>query len=842
MSRGRLRIYLGAAPGVGKTFAMLGEGRRRVERGTDVVVGYVETHGRPHTAEQLDGLEVVPRRTVEYRGASLEEMDLDAVLARRPQVALVDELAHTNAPGSRHEKRWQDVEVLLDEGIDVISTVNVQHLESLNDVVEAITGARQRETVPDRVVRAADQVELVDMTPEALRRRMSHGNIYAADKVDAALSNYFRVGNLGALRELALLWVADKVDEALQRYLHDEQIPGTWETRERVVVAVTGAPSGDHLIRRAARMARRSHGDLIGVHVRAGSGLQDGPDELLVAHQQLLGDLGGSFHQATGENVADGLVAFARSVRATQLVLGASRRSRFAELVQGSVINQVLRAAGDLDVHVISHEAPTGGLPVLPRRRGSPLTRRRRAAGWALAAVGVPLLTVVLVSARGTIGLSSALVLYLLFVGAVAATGGFGPALAAAVAAAVLANWHFTEPYATLRIDDPEQVIAIVALVAAGALVSALVGQIARRTADAARARAEVEALVTIAGGRADEHDPVAVLLAHLRITFRQDAASILSREPDGSWRVDATDGSDAPTEPSGEQIELGNRQVLCLTPGGLGSGDRRVLTAFAARLADALERAALRAAADDAEARARADELRTAILRAVSHDLRSPLASIKASSTSLLQDDVDWSPEQRAEFAHTIDEEADRLDRLIANLLDMSRLEAGAVEVAMRPVGLDDVVAAALASLSRPTERVRVEIDDALPAALADGALLERVVANVVSNALQHAQGDSPVLIDAASVAGSAVLRVVDHGPGLAPAAQERMFDPFQRMHDHGAGGVGLGLAVANGFMKAMHGSIEASDTPGGGMTVTLRLPLAGDAAESQSPVEVPG
>ena len=311
MARGRLHIYLGAAPGVGKTFAMLDEGWRRRGRGADVVVGFVETHGRARTKEQIRDLPIVPRRRIEYRGARLEEMDVDAVLARRPEVALVDELAHTNVPGSRHEKRWQDVEVLLDAGIHVISTVNIQHLESLNDVVERITGVPQRETVPDAVVRAADQIELVDMSPEALRRRMAHGNIYPPERVDAALANYFRPGNLGALRELALLWVADRVEESLQGYLADHGITDTWETRERVVVAISGAEAGDRLIRRAARMAGRVHGELLGVHVVAADGLATGSGEALAHQRRLLGELGGAYHEIVGDDVAPALASFA---------------------------------------------------------------------------------------------------------------------------------------------------------------------------------------------------------------------------------------------------------------------------------------------------------------------------------------------------------------------------------------------------------------------------------------------------------------------------------------------------------------------------------------------------
>jgi two-component system sensor histidine kinase KdpD len=377
MARGRLRIYLGAAPGVGKTFAMLNEGRRRAERGTDVVVGLVETHGRAKTAAQLEGLEIIPRRTVEYRGTTLEEMDVDAVLERHPAQVLVDELAHTNVPGSRNEKRWQDIDELLDAGIDVISTVNIQHLESLNDVVERITGITQRETVPDAWVRAADQIELMDMSPEALRRRMAHGNIYPAERIDAALANYFRTGNLGALRELALLWLADRVDDELNEYRHRHGIERPWETRERVVVALTGAPGGDQLVRRAARMAVRSKAELLAVHVERDDGVRGPSTELLHRHRELVEELGGRYVEVTGAEVARALLEVARAENATQIVLGASRRSRLAEIFGGSVIDRVIRDSGPIDVHVITTDAGDGEL-VLPRparRRSSPSRR-----------------------------------------------------------------------------------------------------------------------------------------------------------------------------------------------------------------------------------------------------------------------------------------------------------------------------------------------------------------------------------------------------------------------------------------------------------------------------------
>jgi two-component system, OmpR family, sensor histidine kinase KdpD len=846
VSRGRLRIYLGAAPGVGKTYAMLNEGRRRAARGTDVVVGYVETHGRSSTADQIGDLEIVPRRTILHRGLAVEEMDLDAVLDRQPDVALVDELAHTNAPGAGHEKRWQDVRDLLEAGIDVITTVNVQHLESLNDVIETITGIRQRETVPDWVVRDAEQVELIDMAPEALRNRLAHGEVYAANKVDTALANYFRVGNLSALRELALLWVADKVDDALQHYMEDHHITGPWETRERVVVAVTGAPSGERLIRRAARMAQRARGDLVGVHVRASDGLASSTGHRLVDHQRLLEDLGGEYHEIVTGDVAGGLAAFARAVNATQLVLGSTRRSRWSELIQGSIINKAVRLAGDIDVHIISHDAGDDGsrpLPPVLRRRRSPLPRRRQIAGWAIAAIVLPLLIAGLHTVRDSVGLATILPLLLLVVCAIGAIGGLRPALASAVAGALAGNWFFARPYQTLLIADAQAVVALAVFVTTATLVSVLVGQAARYAADARRARAEAEALATVAGRLSTERNPLAAMLAHLRVTFDQQAAALLRTGANGTWQIDAIDGEPAPSSPDdGETVAVGPDLALCLVPGGLSGDDRRILTAFTARIADAIDRQALEGAAREVDARTRADELRTAILRAVSHDLRSPLASIKASATSLLQEDIEWSAGQRHEFAQTIDEETDRLDRLVANLLDMSRIESGVVEATTRTVGLDEVIAGALDSLSQPADRVVVTVAEDLPAALADAGLFERVVANVVTNALEHTPTDTSVRLEAASVGDRAVLRICDHGPGVDHRQRDRMFDPFQRLGDTTSGGVGLGLAVARGFMAAMGGQLTLDDTPGGGLTVTLSLPLAtrGPAARP-SDAEVP-
>src|SRR3954471_17293101 len=453
MTRGTLRVYLGAAPGVGKTFRMLGEGQRRAARGGDVVIGLVETHGRPQTAAAAEGLEVVPRKVVDYRGTAFEEMDVEAIVARHPELARVDELAHTNIPGSANEKRWQDVVALLNAGINVITTMNVQHLESLNDVVGQITGVPQRETVPDAVVRAADQIELVDMTAEALRRRLAHGNVYAPDKVDAALANYFRVGNLTALRELALLWLAGKVDEQLDRYRAEHGIASTWDTRERVVVALTGGPEGDTLIRRAARIATRTKGaDLLAVHVARKDGLTGGDPAHLARQRTLVENLGGTYHLVAGSDVPESLLAFARGVNATQLVLGASRRGRLAQMLAPGAGVTTTAESGSIDVHLVPHEE-VAHRHRRGRTRGG-LSPRRRTAGFVLAAIGLPLLTMLLLPLQGPISLPTDILAFLLMVVAVAIVGGLAPAIFAAVAGFLLLNYWFTPPVHRLTVSQ----------------------------------------------------------------------------------------------------------------------------------------------------------------------------------------------------------------------------------------------------------------------------------------------------------------------------------------------------------------------------------------------------
>ncbi|HUL28330.1 MAG TPA: DUF4118 domain-containing protein, partial [Streptosporangiaceae bacterium] len=793
--RGKLRIYLGNAAGVGKTYAMLGEGHRRAERGADVAVGFVETHGRQQTAVLLDGLEVVPRARIGYRGTTFEEMDLDAVIARKPQIALVDELAHTNVPGSRNAKRWQDVEELLDAGIDVISTVNIQHLESLNDVVEKITGVPQRETIPDAVVRAADQVELVDMTPEALRRRMAHGNIYPPEKIDAALTNYFRSGNLAALRELALLWLADKVDEGLQRYRAEHHITGTWEARERVVVALTGGPEGETLIRRAARIAARSSGgDLLAVHITRSDGLTGADPAALAAQRQLTESLGGSYHQVVGDNIPDALLTFARAENATQLVLGASRRSWLSAMLTGPGIgSRTIRGSGDIDVHIVTHSHMGRGRG-LPRSRGG-LTLRRQLMGYLLAVVLAPLLTLGLVAMRGQLNLTSDVLIFLVAVIVVALVGGFVPALLTAVVGSLLLNYYFTPPIHKWTIAEVNNVLALGVFVVVALLVSSVVDRAARRTRQAARASAESELLTTTAGSVLRGERAVTAVLDRVREAFGMDSVTLLECRtgqggrpgPAAGWAAVAHSGEPALATPEEADVEVPVTDTLALALRGpaVSASDRKVLGAFAAYARVALEQQRLSAEAEAARPIAEADRMRTALLAAVSHDLRTPLASAKAAVTSLRSPDIRWADEDRDELLATADESLDRLAHLVDNLLDMSRLQAGALAIFPRPAGLEEIVARALDDLGPDGHQVVVDIPDSLPEVRVDPAILERVIVNLTTNAIRYSPAGQPPLLSASALGDRVELRVADRGPGIPEPDRDRVFVPFQRLGD---------------------------------------------------------
>ncbi|MCO5993525.1 sensor histidine kinase [Actinoallomurus rhizosphaericola] len=830
-TRGRLKIYLGAAPGVGKTYAMLGEAHRRLERGADLVVGYVETYGRARTVALLDGLETVPGRETVHRDRAVTEMDVDAILARRPEGVLVDELAHTNVPGVRNEKRWQDVEELLEAGIDVISTVNVQHLESLTDVVERITEVRPTETVPDEVVRRADQIELVDMAPESLRRRLAHGTLYAPERIDAELASYFRVGNLTALRELALLWLADRVDDALARYRDEKGITDTWEARERIVVALTGGPEGDVLIRRAARIAARAgRADLVAVHVARGKGLRDGSPEALARQRALVEGLGGSYHQVTGDDVPKALLEFARAANATQIVLGSSRRNRWQYAFGPGVGTTVARASDDVDVHIVTHDYAgkgRGPAAVPPTSLG----RGRRTAGWLLALFGPPALTAVLSASVRHLGLPTELLFFLALAVGVALVGGLWPAIVAAVAGFLLVNWFFTPPVHTLTVAHLENALALLVFVTVAVAVSTVVDLAARRSSQAARARSEATTLSMLATSVLRGEDALPELLERVRETFGLSSVTLLERSGDG-WAPVASAGTETCGRPGDADVTVQVSDTLTLALDGrvLPAADRRVLAAFAYQAAAALDRQRLAEEAKEARRLAEGNRIRTALLAAVSHDLRTPLASIKASVSSLRSPEVRWDADDEAELLATIEESADRLDGLVANLLDMSRLQTGVVNPLARTVALDEVIQPALANV--PGDQVKIEVPDDLPPVVADPGLLERSLANVVENAVRHG-GPEPVRVTASEHGGMVELRVTDRGPGVPDSAKSRMFEPFQRLGDRPRGsGVGLGLAVARGFAEAVGGDLHAEDTPGGGLTMVFSLPTGASPA----------
>jgi two-component system, OmpR family, sensor histidine kinase KdpD len=833
--RGELRIYLGAAPGVGKTYAMLGEAHRRLERGTDVVAAVVETHGRAKTAELIEGIEVIPPRFIEYRGGSFPELDVPAVLARHPQVVLVDELAHTNTPGSKNEKRWQDVEELLDAGITVISTVNIQHLESLNDVVAQITGIEQQETIPDSIVRQASQIELIDITPEALRRRLSHGNVYAPDRIDAALTNYFRRGNLTALRELALLWLADQVDTALAKYRAENKITDMWEARERVVVAVTGGPESETLVRRASRIASKSSAELMVVHVIRGDGLAGVSERKMGKIRELANSLDASLHTVVGDDVPTALLDFARENNATQLVIGTSRRPRWARIFEEGIGPTIVERSGKIDVHMVTHEESKGGF-----RIGSLSSRERRVTSW-LAAVIVPsaicaVLVTLLDPYLNNAGESALFFVGVLLVGLL---GGVAPAALSAVLSGLLLNYYLIPPRHSLTIAEPNSAITELVLLLIAVAVAVLVDGATKRTREARLASQEAELLTLFAGSVLRGAD-LETLLERVRETYSQRAVSML-REPSEEERANgkknyivACVGDDpcVTVDSADTAIEVGDEEFWMLMAGRkLSTRDRRVLSAVAKQAAGLIRQRELAEEASRTEAVVRADELRRSLLSAVSHDLRTPLAAAKVAVSSLRAEDVAFSPEDTAELLATIEESIDQLTALVGNLLDSSRLAAGVIHPDLRRVYLEETVQRALVSIGKGAtgfyrsaiDRVKVDVGDAV--AMADAGLLERVLANLIDNALRYAP-NCVVRVNAGRVGDRVLINVIDEGPGIPKGTEDQIFEAFQRLGDHdNTTGVGLGMSVARGFVEAMGGTIAAGDTPGGGLTVVVEL-----------------
>lgn len=818
---GRLRVLLGAAPGVGKTFAMLEEGRRLLDGGQDIAIGIVETHGRAATAAMTCGIPVVPKKQVGHRGINLEEMDLSAVLDRKPTVALVDELAHTNAPGSTNEKRWQDVEQLLLAGIDVISTLNIQHIESLNDVVEQITGVPQLETVPDSFLRGADQIEVVDLAPQALRDRLSGGFVYPAERIDAALSNYFRLGNLTALRELALIWLADEVDQALQGYREDHGIDSTWEARERVVVALTGGSEGETLLRRGARIAARAAGgELLAVHVTSQDGLRTADPAALTEQRSLVEKLNGTYHQVVGEDIPISLVEFARSVNATQLILGASRRGRITAAFSGPGIGvTVVRESGDIDVHMVNHAA-AGKRFTLPPLTGA-LTRKRKLLGFIVALIGGPILTGILVLFRSAESITTDVLSYQLLVVIVALVGGIWPALFAAVLSGLTLDFLFIEPIYAVHIHEPYHLLALILYVVIASLVSFIVDRSARYTRAARRSSAESELIQTIAGSVLRGDSALQALIDRTQEAFHLPCVRLMSED-----EILAEAGK-PPADNQKARVRITDETVLELHGPDLAASEQRLLAVVVAQLTAVLEQQHLAEAAKEIAPIVASDRVRGALLSALSHDLRRPLAAAVAAIGGLKSAGPEMDLLDQKELLDTAVESLAALSTLVTDLLDVSRLQAGVLTIADIPTDPAETIAPALDELHLGPNEVTLSLNHAEAVAHADPVLLQRVLVNLLNNAHRHSPLDTPVHVSTSTFGGSLEIRVIDHGPGIPTDKRDDIFLPFQRLGDtDNSTGLGLGLALSRGFIEAMHGSLTPEDTPGGGLTMVISLP----------------
>jgi two-component system sensor histidine kinase KdpD len=802
---------------------MLDEGWRRRERGTDVVVAYVETHGRALTEAQLRDLEVIPRIRREYRGAILEEMDLDAVLARHPAVALVDELAHTNIEGSTHEKRWQDVDALLDAGIDVITTVNIQHLESVNDVVEKITGIHQQETIPDAIVRRAEQIEIVDVTPEALRRRMAHGNIYAADKIDASLSNYFRVGNLSALRELALLWLADRVEDSLQRYLDDHAIDQTWETRERLIVGITGAATDADLLRRAARIASRTGAELFAVHIVKSDEIRRVPTDTSEA-RELVEEFEGKFQEVVDDDIATALVSFARSERGTQIVLGASRPRPMWRPANG-VVEKVLRHARDLDVHII---AVGGERPphVHQRRQTKRVTWRRQVAAATVMVLLMPLLTIVMSQFRSSLSLSTVFLVYLVAILALTTWAGAYVGVVGALFASGLENYFFVKPLHTLEVARPDDVVALLAFLLFAVAASVIVNRFAQSTHEAERARAEAQILAGAAASVASSHEDLRPLLESLRSVFAATSVALVA-ERNGQWVTDVVSGDAIEVFEAGTFFEIDNEHRLYVIGATLSDQDNQLVGAFARRVAAGLRSQIIERDATQLQEIAEAESLRMALFRTASKELLGPLEKVRANITLLSGSHERRSLDERNAVLAGIDTQVRQLTRLVVNLIDAGRLEAGEVTVRRETVHLDAALRNAIENVDTRGRVVECDVPGDLPTLFTDSVLVQRLIGNIVSNACRFGPVDQPVTIKAGVVGDNLQLLVVDRGPGMPDALREAVLAPFDRLSGAQLN-AGLNLTVASGFTQLLGGRLLFEDTPGGGLTVAVDLPIA--------------
>lgn len=778
MTKGRLRLYLGAASGVGTTYAMLDEAQRRRNRGTDVMIGWVDTHSRRFTSALLSevaGGDPVPSM-----------LDPGAIIERRPEVAMIDELGRHEPDATLFSFHWEAVEKILDAGIDVVGTVNIQHFASLAPQVASIMGTAPCSCIPERFLQRAEQIELVDITTEAIRRRIAHGNVFTPTELQPNEAELFNSEAFTRLRSLALTWLSDR--------LNGELAP---TDDERVVVVVDENTAGEALSR-ASRISQRTGAELLGLHVVTPR--DDADPGARSRRRKAVEDAGGRYHEITGRDVPTAVFSFASNEGAAHIVVEPSAR------------RTVFPGAQKLEA-------------ILPH---SGVSKRRRAVAFTIAAFGLAVLTTLLVANRNTLSVPTSLALYLLCVVGITAIGGLWPGLAAAVVSPFIANWYLIPPYHTFRINDGENILELVVFVSAATIVSTFVAIASRRAREAETARRESTLLSTL--GSTTLAQPMSGIMNLLVETFRLSGATVM-RESAGVPTEVSRAGSVPPLSQGDSTFatEISPGYTLLVSGPTFSSDDLRVLSAFVGYLALVIEQQNLRDIATEAEALAKADDLRNSILRAVSHDLRSPLAGIKASVSSLRQTDVDWPDAVRNDFLAAIESDTDRLTAIITNLLDLSRIDSGVLTPSLRPVAVEDIIPAALRSLTEP-ENVVVSCDDDLPEFVADPALLERVVANLVGNAVTWSPQDTKVLVQAFVHEGEMHVHIVDHGRGIPESAKKTVTQPFHRLDDSNtAGGLGLGLAIADRLTTSMNGRLELRDTPGGGLTAAVILPCEG-------------
>lgn len=867
--RGRLKLFLGAAPGVGKTYEMLETGRARLAAGIDVVIGVVETHGRAETEALVAPFETVPRRQIPYRGQMLDEMDLDAILARRPELVLVDELAHTNAPGSRHPKRYMDVEELLAAGIDVYSTLNIQHVESLNDVVAQITRVRIRETVPDSVLDAADDIEVVDLSPADLIQRLHEGKIYLPRTAKRAIDHFFSPGNLTALRELALRRTAQRVDQQLLSHMQSHAIPGPWAAGERVLVCVSEDPRAQALVRYAKRLADRLRAPFVALHIETARTrlLGEAAEARIADALRLAEHLGGEAVTLPGggRRIADDVLAHARRQNVNHIVIGKSERSRLFEILHGSVVHDLVRRAGTISVHVIAGEAIDAAVTQQPAPPPQPAARRP-GPYVAAAAVGAVALAIGKLIAP-LVGAGSVDLVFLLGVVLVASYGGLWPALFSTAVSLLAYNFFFLPPTWTFTIADPTNVAALVVFTIVTFLVANLAAR-ARAEAVVARSRAAAtEALYSFSRKLAAVGTIDDVLWATAyQIASMLDMRVVLLLAEDGDFAVragyppeDHLDEADiaaakwafANNQPAGRGADTlpGARRFFMPLSTGRGpigavgiDGDekggplltpdqRRLLDALAGQAALAIERVFLAEDVERSRRDAEADRLRQALLSSISHDLRTPLAAILGAVGTLRGYGGGLDAATRDELLATTEAEAERLNRFINNLLDMTRLEAGAIRPAAVPTDPDEIVGSLAERVAGVVSAHRFVVDVApgLPMVAVDPVLIEQALFNLVDNAAKYAPAGTTITLSARREGDTVALTVLDEGPGLGAEELERVFDKFYRVQkgDSVRAGTGLGLSISRGFVEAMGGSLAAAQRPDRpGLAFTIRLP----------------